>query len=697
MNRLSGVAVPVRGGAGGTGGSSWVDPVINRVTSAPPGAPTPGDRYIIAAVASGVWTGKENYIADWNGATWDFTAPVTGLTAYVDAETEYYSYNGAAWVMESFGPHKTTHENGGTDELSVAGLNGELADPQPPKAHASSHNAGGGDALAIDAAAVTGSLRTIGTGALQAAAGNDARLSDARTPTAHKASHEPGGGDAMSVDAAAVTGSLRTVGTGALQACAGNDARLSDARTPTAHGASHTNGTDNVADMVGDSGSGGVHGLVPAPAAGDAAAGKFLKADGAWAAPAGVGDVVGPAGATDSGPALFDGATGKLLKDGGAAGTAFNKSFGTGVGEVCQGNDARLSDARTPIAHKTSHEPGGGDAMTVDAAAATGSLRTVGTGGLQACAGNDARLSDARTPVSHASSHNAGGGDALAIDAVAGTGSLRTLGTAATAACAGNDSRLSDARTPVSHASSHNAGGGDALAIDAVAGTGSLRTLGTAATAACAGNDSRLSDSRTPIAHATSHKSGGGDAVKLDELAAPTDVTTLDATTGAHGLLPKLGGGSTNYLRADGTWAAPPGSGGAVTLNEPAGDNSAGTQAIFDSAIVGESVAFPDLLYLKSDGKWWKSDADAAASMPGLRMALETKAADATCSMLVIGRVRDDDWNWTIGGLIYASTTAGGLTQTAPSGSADIIQIVGIAYHADKMIFDPSPVTAELV
>jgi hypothetical protein len=39
-------------------------------------------------------------------------------------------------------------------------------------------------------------------------------------------------------------------------------------------------GTSN---FVGDSGSGGVAGLVPAPAAGDAAANKFLKADGTWA------------------------------------------------------------------------------------------------------------------------------------------------------------------------------------------------------------------------------------------------------------------------------------------------------------------------------------------------------------------------------------------------------------------------------
>ncbi len=37
--------------------------------------------------------------------------------------------------------------------------------------------------------------------------------------------------------------------------------------------------------MVGDTGGGGTKGLTPAPAPGDAAAGKFLKADGTWSAP----------------------------------------------------------------------------------------------------------------------------------------------------------------------------------------------------------------------------------------------------------------------------------------------------------------------------------------------------------------------------------------------------------------------------
>lgn len=89
-----------------------------------------------------------------------------------------------------------------------------------------------------------------------------------------------------------------------------------------------------------------------------------------------------------------------------------------------------------------------------------------------------------------------------------------------------------------------------------------------------------------PAAHATSHKSGGSDAIKLDDLAAPDDNTDLDATTTKHGLLPKLGGGTTNFLRADGTWAAPGGSSIStpkIAYVETNGDN--GTAAIGNPAL----------------------------------------------------------------------------------------------------------------
>lgn len=74
-----------------------------------------------------------------------------------------------------------------------------------------------------------------------------------------------------------------------------------------------TQATSMLNVMTGDSGSGGLKGLVPAQGVGDAT--KFLNGAGLWSNPAGAGDVVGPAGATDNAVAVYDGVTGKLIKN----------------------------------------------------------------------------------------------------------------------------------------------------------------------------------------------------------------------------------------------------------------------------------------------------------------------------------------------------------------------------------------------
>jgi hypothetical protein len=48
--------------------------------------------------------------------------------------------------------------------------------------------------------------------------------------------------------------------------------------------------------------------------------------------------------------------------------------------------------------------------------------------------------------------------------------------------------------------------------------------------------------------------------IALDTLAAPTDVTTLNASTTAHGLMPKAPNDVSQYFRGDATWAISPGS-----------------------------------------------------------------------------------------------------------------------------------------
>lgn len=106
--------------------------------------------------------------------------------------------------------HAVTHENSGDDEINVAGLSGELADDQPPKAHLLAGTAHTADTLA--------DLNTLVS---------DATLDDSgdpRTPDAHKASHQNGGGDEVDV--------------------AGLSGELADDQPPKPHASDHTSATD---------------------------------------------------------------------------------------------------------------------------------------------------------------------------------------------------------------------------------------------------------------------------------------------------------------------------------------------------------------------------------------------------------------------------------------------------------------------
>lgn len=221
--------------------------------------------------------------------------------------------------------------------------------------------------------------------------------------------------------------------------------------------------------------------------------------------------------------ALTDADVAAANKDGLAAVPSL-RTLGTTATSAAAGNDPRLSDTRTPTAGSvTDASVAAGAAiaesklaLASDAAAATPSRRTLGTTATSAAAGNDARLSDQRTPLDLSVT------DAKVAaankDGLAGVPSMRTLGTTATSAAAGNDSRFPAGADIVDADIGAAAAIAESklnLASDAAAGTASRRTLGTTATSAAAGNDSRLSDARTPTAHAATHAAAGTDPVTL--------------------------------------------------------------------------------------------------------------------------------------------------------------------------------------
>lgn len=110
--------------------------------------------------------------------------------------------------------------------------------------------------------------------------------------------------------------------------------------------------------------------------------------------------------------------------------------------------------------------------------------------------------------------------------------------------------------------------------------------------------------------------------------------------------------------------------------------------------VANEAQAIGDVCYINSVGEMQLADADAIATAVVAGMCIDaTIAADATGNYLLFGVARDDTWAWTVGGLVYLSTTGTSgntLTQTAPSATDDCVVVVGVATHADRLLFNPS-------
>lgn len=181
---------------------------------------------------------------------------------------------------------------------------------------------------------------------------------------------------------------------------------------PTAHAASHTNGTDDIqnatATQKGLATAAQITKLdgVETGATADQTASEILTA---------IKTVDGSASGLDAD--LLDGIEASAFAASTHSHVIADLPVAddgeSNVNEVVRSNDSRLSNTRTPTDSSVTNAKVAAAAaidesklnLASDAAAGTASRRTLGTGATQAAPGNDSRLSDARTPTSHASSH----------------------------------------------------------------------------------------------------------------------------------------------------------------------------------------------------------------------------------------------------------------------------------------------------
>jgi len=140
------------------------------------------------------------------------------------------------------------------------------------------------------------------------------------------------------------------------------------------------------------------------------------------------------------------------------------------------------------------------------------------------------------------------------------------------------------------------------------------------------------------------------------------------------------------------------GDGSHITLDQAPASDDTGTGITGTVTVDTNAYGVGACLTIAADGNYDTSDADADTSMPCEAMALETGTGSK--KVMFYGVVRNDTWNWSMGAgdanLLYVSTTTGELTQTAPSGASDQVQVVGWALSDDEIFFAPDLTLVEI-
>ncbi len=181
------------------------------------------------------------------------------------------------------------------------------------------------------------------------------------------------------------------------------------------------------------------------------------------------------------------------------------------------------------------------------------------------------------------------------------------------------------------------------------------------------------------------------------EVSGSVEVATIDYTDGDLAMTIADGGGVT--FAQDATFSGDValaddkvinlGEAGKIDFGDEAPADNAATGIVF-SFIAGTTLAIGDVVYMHTDGEVAKADADAVTSMPAIGICVGAGTDGNAVDVLVQGIMHDTSAfdTFTVGADIFVSTTAGAVTATAPSGSGDTVQKVGVALHADMVYFN---------
>jgi len=181
------------------------------------------------------------------------------------------------------------------------------------------------------------------------------------------------------------------------------------------------------------------------------------------------------------------------------------------------------------------------------------------------------------------------------------------------------------------------------------------------------------------------------DGVTIGGAAAPT-VTDLGSVATAD-----INGGTIGAVTLDGTLTMAE----VAILLDPALSADGKHCGITEGGTAGAILAYGDLCYFQTaDSKWELANADNATAGHNLKLGICVLAAaeNAATTMLLYGKVRADTAfpDITIGAPVYMAVVAGNVQVAAPSGSTDIVRIVGYGNTINELFFSPDNTYIEI-
>jgi len=129
---------------------------------------------------------------------------------------------------------------------------------------------------------------------------------------------------------------------------------------------------------------------------------------------------------------------------------------------------------------------------------------------------------------------------------------------------------------------------------------------------------------------------------------------------------------------------------GKIDFGDEAPLDNAATGIVF-SFIAGETLVIGETVYIHTDGEVYESDANNVAKMPAVGICVGAGSNGSAVDVLVQGIMHDTSafpTFSTVGQDVFVSGTLGEITATAPSGSGDTVQKIGVALHADMVYFN---------